>query len=610
MVQGSAPVTTGKIAAATRESVTQLRTLRDRFLADPSTDLSGVREVIARSWTRSAACHVNPEHVYSEIRDVQLDGTFLRVAMPIVDRLGDMARDTGVCIILSDAHGTHAVMRGDRDIMRWADERLAFVGGHMPEDLAGTNSDGTALEEGRSVQVWGPEHYSVALQDTYCTSVPIRDAVRGRIAAVLTLMVPERVALTTDPAAIALIVEGAAAEIGRLVGDRLGRRERALLDAYIRESRTRGTEGVVAIDGRTTIASTRAQQLLTPEDHAVVSGYANEVSSRGVSLERVVDFGDLPFRLTARPVIADGDVVGAVVRFRRQADSVTRGSSDMATTPAPDLPDLIGDSSLMSSVRVAAMAAVRQESTTYITGERGTGRTHLARLMLEAAGAVDLVVLECDPARQSSSDGAMVDRVARAADSGYPIILRHFDQLDDALRANMSDALRTAAERSRLFFTANHVGPESMDDVSRSAAQEIRLPPLRSRREDIPRLVTHFLREAMPQEQVTVSSQLLAALAQADWPGNVADLREVVTSAASRRSGNVIDLADLGELQQKKIARGRLTRLEAAELEQIRHALIESGGNRARAAQLLGIGRSTLYRKIELYSRRGFDLGS
>jgi sigma-54 dependent transcriptional regulator, acetoin dehydrogenase operon transcriptional activator AcoR len=89
----------------------------------------------------------------------------------------------------------------------------------------------------------------------------------------------------------------------------------------------------------------------------------------------------------------------------------------------------------------------------------------------------------------------------------------------------------------------------------------------------------------------------------------VAALRTAVVSAAKNATSNVVDVSDLGELQQQAIARGRLSRLEAAELEQLRHALAEARGNRVRAAELLEIGRSTLYRKIDSYTRRGYDLG-
>ena len=104
------------------------------------------------------------------------------------------------------------------------------------------------------------------------------------------------------------------------------------------------------------------------------------------------------------------------------------------------------------------------------------------------------------------------------------------------------------------------------------------------------------------------SGRLLAALANAEWPGNVAQLREVVTTAALRNTTGTVCVSDVNEAHQASLARGRLSRLEAAELEQIRHALAEVGGNRAKAADLLEIGRSTLYRKMENYSRRGYEL--
>lgn len=608
MEQRTSHIEPSRLAPVTSESVAQLRNLRDSFLADATTSLTGVRDIIARSWMRSAACAVDPDHVYSELRDIQLDQTFLRIAMPVVERLGQMARDTGVCVILSDATGTHAVMRGDRDVMRWADERLAFVGGHMPEDLAGTNSDGTALEEGRSVQVWGPEHYAVALQDTYCTSVPIRDTIRGRIVAVLTLMLPERVALTTDAASVSLLVEGAAAEIGRLATDRLARRERALLDAYMRETRTRGAEAVVAIDGRTTIASARAQSLLTPDDFAVVSGYAHEASAAATTLSRIVELGeDHPYKLTARPVMADGDIVGAVVRFKRQDRRAVAGSQT-ASSPVPIVPELVGGSELMRGVRLAVAAALPQRSVVFVTGEQGTGRGRLAIAMARATGGEPLEI-DCGEGAEELAHNDWASHLHAAAATGTPVVIHHLDQLGEEPRGQIGGLLGVVSRTSRVFVTANHLAPDSVKGISRLSAQEIRLPPLRSRREDIPKLVSHFLALAAPDQALSVSSHLLAALAQAEWPGNIADLRDVVISAAAGTRSTEISASDLGELQQKQIARGRLTRLEAAELEQIRHALVESRGNRARAAQLLGIGRSTLYRKIELYTRRGFDLG-
>lgn len=303
----------------TRESLRQLRKQREDFLSDPlETDTSSVREVIARSWRRSLACKVDPIALRSELRKARIDGPFLRVAMPVVERLENVARDTGATVVLADPSGTIAMMRGDRDVLNWAGSRFALDGAYMTEEVTGTNSDGTALEEGTSVQVWGPEHYSEELQDAFRTSVPIRDPLRRRIAGILTLMVPEKVALVTDPASLSLIVEGAAAEITRSAAVRLAPQEQTLLEAYMRESRVRGAEAVLAIDDRTTIASTRAQQILTPEDYAILSGYAREAESGRLPFDQFVALagGNRLIRVTAKPVHVEGDVVGAVLRLR------------------------------------------------------------------------------------------------------------------------------------------------------------------------------------------------------------------------------------------------------------------------------------------------------
>jgi len=594
---------------ATRESLARLRVVREEFLADPAgTDLSRVRDVIARSWRRSVACNVNPEAISPELRDVQLDGPFLQIAMPVVERLENLARDTGVAVVLCDAAGTIAAMRGDKEILKWADSRYATVGSHMPEELTGTNSDGTALEEGASVQVWGAEHYAEGLQETFCSSVPVWDVLRRRIAAVLTLMVPEPIALSTDPGSLALVVEGAAAEISRSAAVRLAHREQALLQAYMRESRMRGAEAVLAIDERTTIASNRAQQILTPDDYAVVSGYAREAASQGGTLERMVSLpGDRAFKLTAKPVLADGDVVGAVVRVREKVEQAA--AQPHRSTPSRAFGEMVGDSAAMSKVRTAASSALSARSVVCVTGEQGTGRAFLAGLMAQQRGG-SVRFVECDPARRGNEQD-LLEELRDAIASDAPVVALHVDQLAEDVAGAARELLRKVSVQRKLFVTAYQVPEDLLRGLAGAGVpEEVRMPPLRSRREDIPLLVAHFLTGAVADRPLKADGKLLHALTQAEWPGNVADLRDVVVSATRATHAGVLEISDLGELQQRAIARGRLSRLEAAELEQIRQALEEAHGNRVRAAEILEIGRSTLYRKIDTYTRRGFDLGA
>ncbi|MFI6367742.1 sigma-54-dependent Fis family transcriptional regulator [Nocardia sp. NPDC050630] len=595
-------------ARPTSVSLARQRALREQFLSDPgNAELTGVREVIERSWRRSAACLVDPEVLRTEVRESRLDAPFLQIATPIMQRLDDMAQDTGACVLLSDASGVHALRMGDSVALRWADLHAAVIGMAAAEEFAGTNSDGTALEEGGMVQVWGPEHYAEDLQGTYCTSAPIFDGLRNRVVAVLTLMVPERIALSSAPGALALPVEWAAGEIGRRVSDRLTFREQALLRAYTRESRLRGGAAVVAIDGRTTIASNRAKEMLSNSDFAVLSGIARQVDAFGEVREEIVALSDgRMLTVNVKPVTIDGQVVGAVMRlYEITAQSAIAGSAVLpAAASMALLDDFIGASAVVRRLKAAAVAAMTQSVAVCLTGQRGAGRTHLARLM---AATQDVAVIECGPA-DSGNAWERAAAMDAALAVGQTVVAKNFDQISLDVLEHTRDALRAAADRGMLIVTAYEMDAGFFTDAIGTVPIELRLPPLRSRRDDIPLLVAYFLRSSDAGARQVCSGRLLTALANAEWPGNVAQLREVVTTAALRNTTGTVCVSDLNEAHQASLARGRLSRLEAAEVEQIRQALAEAGGNRAKAADLLEIGRSTLYRKMENYSRRGYEL--
>jgi two-component system response regulator HydG len=132
----------------------------------------------------------------------------------------------------------------------------------------------------------------------------------------------------------------------------------------------------------------------------------------------------------------------------------------------------------------------------------------------------------------------------------------------------------------------------------------IRVPPLRERREDIPLLVQHFISsfsvEGVPAK--AASAEVLDLLRRYDWPGNVRELENCIERCCALGSGAVIKIDDLPEqMVGTAPARPGLdlhARKEDAERDAIVEALEQTGGNRSRAAKLLGMGRSTLYRKM------------
>jgi DNA-binding NtrC family response regulator len=138
---------------------------------------------------------------------------------------------------------------------------------------------------------------------------------------------------------------------------------------------------------------------------------------------------------------------------------------------------------------------------------------------------------------------------------------------------------------------------------------DIELPPLRERREDVPFLVQHFIDKFSNETKKKisgVSENALKLLVDYSWPGNVRELENVIQRAITLTQYDMI-LPDnlpssmLQEIREDMLdisLRGKYT-IDQLEKDYIRKILIEVGGNKSKAAEILGLDRKTLYRKLE-----------
>ncbi|HEV8268104.1 MAG TPA: helix-turn-helix domain-containing protein, partial [Thermoanaerobaculia bacterium] len=133
---------------------------------------------------------------------------------------------------------------------------------------------------------------------------------------------------------------------------------------------------------------------------------------------------------------------------------------------------------------------------------------------------------------------------------------------------------------------------------------EIVLPPLRDRREDVPRLARHFLTKIAlreGREPLALSRDAVAALLAHSFPGNVRELENVLEGAAALVRGETIHAEDLQLVTGRRPEAPHSDQdLASLERDHIRRVLESVGGNKARAARILGINRRTLYRKSEI----------
>ena len=163
-----------------------------------------------------------------------------------------------------------------------------------------------------------------------------------------------------------------------------------------------------------------------------------------------------------------------------------------------------------------------------------------------------------------------------------------------ATNRDLESAIKTGSFRQDLYFRLNVV--------------QLKLPPLRERKSDIPLLVTSFLDKFSDPAQPprTISEDAMRQLIGYDWPGNVRELENAIERAVALGSGPIVHVADLPSslhypATERVPEKNELLPLEELERRAILRTLRETGDDKLAAARILGIGKTTLYRKLKQY---------
>jgi two-component system NtrC family response regulator len=158
-----------------------------------------------------------------------------------------------------------------------------------------------------------------------------------------------------------------------------------------------------------------------------------------------------------------------------------------------------------------------------------------------------------------------------------------------ATNRNLDDAVADGEFRADLYYRLN--------------VFDIRIPPLRERRDDIPVLAAGFLHE-LSGAATELTPQAMEALCRHDWPGNVRELRNVLERALIMCDGPFIDAEHLCLRARKDVPLSSITDLGTLEKKAIERAMRDTDGNKVRAAKQLGISRMQLYTRLRKF---GFE---
>ncbi len=155
------------------------------------------------------------------------------------------------------------------------------------------------------------------------------------------------------------------------------------MDEYLRESRKRGADIVVAMDSRITIANRDATQLLNQDDFNVLSAYANEAKTEEKSLVHVMTSKtDTPLRVHVRPASLDNPEAGSIIRISKPELRPLASVAKIIEQQPILFNGFIGNSPALKRALETASTVVRHQVPAYIIGETGTGKKHwLSRLL-------------------------------------------------------------------------------------------------------------------------------------------------------------------------------------------------------------------------------------
>ncbi|MFR9805103.1 sigma-54-dependent Fis family transcriptional regulator [Pseudonocardia sp. RS010] len=559
-----------------------------------------VRAVVYESWKRSRLQGLEPDSVAPEYYpEVELDSYLTRIVAPVVEKRR-AALDQAMCALsLTDTEG--------RLLRRWVPDPV-FSGRLDTLDVAprfsvaeshvGTTSAITLLS-GKPVLVRGPEHFSEVFHNLSCAGSPIVHPVTRRIVGSIDLTC--RLA-DTSPIVLSWVMD-LAAEVQDALRDAATRRERLLLDSYLTHNRdTR--HPLVTLDQHTIITNAAAARLVGGVDQAVLWEHASRAIVERALEPRPVTLADgTRVSIETHPVADGGDVVGAVLKIKAEAPK--HESRHPRRAPA-GLPGLVGHSARWTAL-CAQAARIGGTDRVLVVGEPGSGRLAVAA-SLASAGPLRVA----DAAELGARDPERwIGEVETELDGpDETLVMRHVDRLDPDLAQATARAIERRPSGRRVFGTSESgpLAPGPRNPLLDTFSDVVEVPPLRDRLEDLPALLAALTARVVGEgPAVRWMPDAIQALSRLDWPGNLASLEALVRSLVARNRSGYIGAADLPPDVAARTARRPLAMLEQAEARAIMQALRDAGGNKHRAAESLGIARSTLYRKVRAL---GLDLST
>ncbi|MDF1478314.1 helix-turn-helix domain-containing protein [Leifsonia sp. H3M29-4] len=532
------------------------------------------------SWKRSQAAIGDPGNIHDvpHVPESVLDEHLLEMFGAPMNRFAEDIEGTGLALLLADSRG--------QILQRWFEDRQAeshldrvgtVRGAVLAENVVGTNGVGTVVTLGKPVQIRGTEHYADFYQDAVCTGSPVFHPITRKLFAVVTLSCD----LTPRSDLLKPLVRSMATQLEQHLLSVEQPSAREMFTVFLELSRNQ-SHPVVAFGPQGAMIQSPKASALTSHDMHLLRTLGDENRPTGTYM---LELSSGPTTLEYTSIGPNNNVVvvGAGPNAR-PATSPRRVVRNVGRSPA-----WLAAMNQFERVRAIGEPVI-------LAGEPGVGKTSLALGERESATAP---VLSDAAERHILGTREWLARLAKCFTENATVVIRGIETLDPPALDGMRSLIEAHSGQVAVVMTLSTDDERDAERFElKFGARAVWIPPLRDRVEDLPVLWNAVVAALAPAAKLELQDETLKLLRAYGWPGNLKELRRLVSQLGAAGKSGAVAPTDLPSSMQSSKT---LSLIEKVELEAIRKALQEAQGNRVRAADILGISRATVYRKMKAY---------
>lgn len=642
---------------------------RKSFLTEDIPTNHNIRPEILESWIRSKKVNIDPyatilptdfvKEAYSFV--IEGKNLLLReTSEQYTTKLYELMANTGSVIFYVDSNLIIVHQRGNNQLINKLASLNLCIGANLNENVIGTNAAALSALYNSPFSVIGSEHYIDALQDFACTSF-LTTNIDGGISNIRALFVTP-ISNYNEYQFFTLEL------FFNLVDYRLNFqwRNTELLMLHELANMEHENKGLIFVDSKGYILKTNSwvvnhfQRETHSEKFLHVFPELNKAAeclqtSKSIQLHEVSIEGSPTknniYFINSEPIKKEEYIIGMIVTLYTKKyiyKNITRICNLQAHFV---FNDLIGSSTSFVATKTAALKAAHSPSNTLITGESGTGKELFAQAIHNASNRKNgpFIPINCAAipreligselfgytegaftgARKGGAPGKFeladkgtifLDEIGEMPLDMQAVLLR---VLEEKMVTRLGSSNPVSVDVKIISATNKHLWESvvskefRLDLYYRLNVIKISIPPLRERKEDIPLLINHFIKQLSPvfnKSIVDITPEALELLKSYYWPGNVRELRNIIERGLNQCNSSVITKDDLpseisvdfpmtgynsslGQIIGNDLAKKNSQRIE--DKKHISELMEKYNGNKTLVAKELGISRVTLYKKLE-----------